>query len=163
MARINCDGNTKVTWVPAIADIAAPTSAELTATGVVDLENWITPDGANVANATEATVDASVLASTSEYESPGRYKLATDLKMQRDDQTAGDKAWTTMVRGTAGFLVVRIDKPVETAYAATDKVRVYAVTVGKRTMDKPAKNLLQTFTVHLYHSGADNDSAVVAA
>lgn len=164
MARILCDGNTKVTFVPAIADISAPKAAtELSAASAVDLQDYITPDGANVAAPTEAVIDASVLSSTADFEAPGRYKLATDLTMQRDDTVTSDKGWTTMVRGTKGFLVVRRNKPAGTAYAVGDVLEVYTVTVGKRTMLKPAKNMLATFSVHLYHSGADNDNAVAVA
>ena len=42
-------------------------------------------------------------------------------------------------------------------------VEVYSVTIGKRQNQKPAKNALVTFTVHLYASGPDTDSAIVAA
>lgn len=163
MARILCDGNTKVTWVPAIADITAPkASTELAAAGSVDLQDYITPDGVNLGNS-EATVDASVLSSTAEYELPGRYKITLDFTCQRDDTTASDKAWTTLVRSAKGFVVIRRTKPASTAYAVADTVEVYTVTVGKRQMQKPAKNALATFVVHLYASGADNDNATVAA
>jgi len=164
MARYTVDGYTKITWVPAIADITAPKAAtELAAAGAVGLEDWITPDGANIAVPTEAVVDAAVLSSTSEWEAPGRYKLASDLTMQRDDTPANDKAWLTMVRLTKGFLVVRRNKPVSAPYAAGDVVEVYTVEVGKRSQVKPTKNAMSTFQVHLYHNGPDNDNATVVA
>jgi len=162
MARLLCDGYTKVTWVPAIASIAAPKAAtELLAAGSVDLQSFITPDGVNLGNS-EATIDASVLASTAEYEKPGRYKITMDFTMQRDGTPASDTAWTTMVRNTGGFIVIRRSALESVAYAAADVVEVYTVTVGKRMMNKPAKNSLATFVVHLYASGPDNDAAVVA-
>ena len=163
MARLLCDGYTKVTWVPAIASIAAPkASTELSVAGSVDLQSYLTPDGFNLTNS-EAVIDASVLSSTAEYEQPGRYKIAIDLTMQRDGTALSDKAWTTMVRSTSGFLVVRRTALESVAYTVADVVEVYTVTVGKRMMHKPAKNSLATFSVHLYASGADNDAAIVAA
>lgn len=163
MARILCDGRTKVTWVPAIANIAAPSAGtELAAAGSVDLQGYITPDGLNLGNS-EAVIDASVLSSTAEYEQPGRYKVTMDFTCQRDDVVANDKAWTTLVRLTAGYIVIRRGPSESTAYASGDKLEVYTVTVGKRQMQKPAKNALATFTVHLYASGADNDNATAAA
>lgn len=162
MARLLCDGNTKVTFVPAIADISAPkASTELSGAGSVDLQDFITPDGLNM-GITEATIDASVLSSVAEYEEPGRYKITMDFMCQRDDTPASDLAWTTLVRGTHGFIVIRRKGAASAPYAASDEVEVYTVTVGKRQMQKPAKNSLATFDVHLYSSGADNDAAVVA-
>lgn len=163
MSRILNDGNIKVTWVPAIASIAAPSAGtELAATGSVPLEPWITPDGLNLGNS-EAVVDLSVLSSVTEYEGPGRYKQTIDLTCQRDDTTASDLAWTTLVRGAQGFIVIRIGVLAGTAYAAADRLMVYTVTVGKRLMVKPTKNTPATFIVHAYCSGADNDAAVAAA
>ena len=162
MARLLCDGYTKVTWVPAIAAIAAPKAAtELSVAGSVDLQSYLTPDGMNLANS-EATIDASVLSSTAEYEMPGRYKITMDFTLQRDGTAASDKAWTTLVRGTSGFIVIRRSALESVAYTVADVVEVYTVTVGKRMMHKPAKNSLATFGVHLYASGADNDAAIVA-
>lgn len=162
MARILSDGNTKVTFVPAIADISAPKAAtELGAAGSVDLQGLLTPDGLTT-GMSEATIDASVLSSVAEYESPGRYKLTMDFTCQRDGTPAADLAWTTLVRATAGYIVIRRNLPQATAYASAQVVEVYTVTVGKRRMNKPTKNTLATFMVHLYASGADNDAAVVA-
>lgn len=162
MARLLCDGYTKVTWVAAIADIAAPKAAtELAAVGSVDLQGYITPDGLNLGNS-EATIDASVLSSIAEFEKPGRYKITMDFTMQRDGTPASDLAWTTLVRGTNGFIVIRRSGLESVAYTVADIVEVYTVTVGKRLMQKPAKNSLATFICHLYASGPDNDAAVVA-
>ncbi len=162
MARIPCDGNTKITWCPTIASIAAPKAGtELSGASIVDLQDYITPDGVNL-GMSEGVVDASVLSSIAEYESPGRYKISLDFTCQRDDIAANDKAWTTLVRAARGFIVIRRNAAAGTAYAIGDVVEVYTMTVGKRQMQKPAKNSLATFMVHLYASGADNDAAVVA-
>lgn len=163
MARILCDGNTKVTWVPAIASISAPkASTELSAAGSVDLQDYITPDGVNL-GLSEATIDSSVLSSIAEYEAPGRYKISLDFTCQRDATAASDKAWSTLTRGTAGFIVIRRSAPAGQAYAVGDVVEVYTMTVGKRQMQKPAKNSLATFVVHLYPTGPDNDNATAVA
>jgi hypothetical protein len=163
MARILCDGNTKVTFVLAIANIAAPLAAtELGAGTAVDLQGLITPDGLNL-GMSEATIDASVLASVAEYEEPGRYKITMDFTCQRDATALSDLAWTTLVRQQRGFIVIRRGPAAGGAYAAADKVEVYTVTVGKRMMQKPTKNTLATFIVHLYASGPDNDAATCAA
>lgn len=163
MARLLCDGNTKVTWVTAIANIAAPSAGtELSAASSVDLQGFITPDGLNL-GLSESVIDSSVLSSVAEYELPGRYKITMDFVCQRDGTSASDKAWTTLTRSTAGYIVIRRNTAAGTAYAAADPLEVYTVTVGKRQNQKPAKNALVTFMVHLYASGADNDSSSAAA
>lgn len=61
MSDVINDGKTRVAWVTSIADISAPTVAELNAGD--DFTERITPDGLNIPAET-ANVDNSSLAST---------------------------------------------------------------------------------------------------
>ncbi len=163
MARIQCDGNTKVTWVPAIANINAPSAAsELNAGTAVDFQPWITPDGLNI-TLSEGMVDASVLASIADFELPGRNKIGIDFTCQRDGTPANDKAYNTAVAGTLGYIVIRRNKLEGTAYAAADVVEVYPMAFGRRLNEKPTKNGMALFKVSLYRYAKDNDNATVAA
>ncbi len=163
MARLQCDGSVKVTWVPTIANINSPSAAtELNAGTSVDFQSWITPDGLDI-NVSEDTVDASVLNSTSNFELPGRNKIGMQFTCQRDGTPANDKAYNTAIRGTQGYIVVRRNLTEATAYAAGQNVEVYPMAFGKRLNNKPTKNGMTTFQVSLYRYATDNDNATVAA
>lgn len=163
MAKIPVDGNTKVTFFPACASPAAPTVTELTATGAVDLEDHLTPDGLDEA-IDEDVKDTSVFSSTSNYEEPGRTKPNISLTYFKDDDTAGtgDAAYTTLKRNTDGFLAIRQGKPVATAYAASDILRVYTIKAGEQQPVKPAANMDEQISQKLYASGDYERDAIVA-
>lgn len=160
MARILCNGNTKVTWVTSVAVLGVMTAAE--GNGGTDLQDLITPDGINL-SITDSEVDASVLSSDSEYSFPGTFKVACSLTLQRDSVTGTDKGWTTFVRNTAGFLVIRRNTLASVTWAIADKYEIYTMTVGKRSNNPPAKNTLQTMMVALFNSGPSTDTGLIAA
>lgn len=163
MAKIPVDGNVKVDFVPAIADITAPTDTELTATGVVSLECMLTPDGLDE-SIDEDVKDTSAFCSTSNYEEPGRTKPNLQLTYFRDDDAAGtgDAAYTTLKRNLRGFLVIREGAPHTQAYAADDNLRVYTVMCGEQQPVKPAANEDVKVQQKFYASGDYARDAVVA-
>lgn len=162
------DGFTKVTFVPAspgIADIKAPTVSELTATGCIDLETRITPDGYKN-DVSSASVDTSSLASTFDTTEEGRSSFDTALTLKRGDD-APDNDWETKLPfRAAGFMVVRRDVVRTAAYAAADKVEVFPVRVGRWQPVSPAANSVQKITVPLRVTADPvtlDDPAIVAA
>ncbi|MEU6710006.1 hypothetical protein ABZ897_00890 [Nonomuraea sp. NPDC046802] len=148
--------------MPAIASISAPTVAELTAVGIVELENTLTDDGLNI-EFDEGTIAGPTLASTQDFENPGRSKANIELTGYRDNVTANDRMWTVMVRGTVGYLVVRRGLVVATAYAAGQHVEVYGVTCGERRKLAPERESQEKFSIKLFASSTYNIDATVAA
>lgn len=149
MAKMLADGNVKATFVIAIPNIAAPVAATLNAG--VDLECLITADGLSV-SVDEAVVALPALCETFDAESPGRAKYAIDLTMYRHILTVDDVAWTTMIRGLTGFLVLRYGVDVDTAYTAADKVLVFPGTSGERKPNPTTANGGVTFGSRWYVS-----------
>ncbi len=160
MADMLNDGNIKVTYVATIANIAAPTVAELT--GGVDLECLITADGLEP-SVDEEKVSISKLCETMNAEAPGRATYGLGLTMVRKDVALEDVAWTTLLRGTAGYLVFRYGVDADDAYAAADDVQVWPGKFGERRPQKPEANGATLFMSQFYVSAAPDMDAVVAA
>lgn len=159
------DGNYLVTWVPTIANMAAPTIAELTAG--IDLECQITPDGLS-REASDEMVDTSRLCSVFTTQRIGRTSFEVSLTLVRLDTSAvggatEDEAYDTLQKGTLGYLVIRDNLPATTAYAASQEVEVYYVEAGTRSKATPAANEQMTFTVPFSVMTEPQLNAVVAA
>jgi hypothetical protein len=160
MADMLNDGNIRVTYVASIANKAAPTVAELDAG--VDLECLVTSDGLNTP-VNEDTVSNPKLCDTVNAEAPGRATHQPALTFYRQDTPSEDVAWTTMTRGTAGFLVVRYGVAHDTAYAAGDEVCVYPGKAGERQLQTPEANAATKFISRWYESESPVLDAEVAA
>lgn len=157
------DGNLKASWVPTIANIAAPTVAELTAG--VSLESRLTPDGLNITFDT-SMIDNSALDSTYNTEQVGRSKVTTTLKYKAQAPGTTDTVRDTLTFRAVGYLVVRRGTDSSVAFAASQDVEVYPSQCGRPNPDVPAPNAIQTVTVQLGSTGTPrgfDDPAVVAA
>lgn len=103
------DGRALVLFVPTIVDPAAPTVAELTATGVIDLTYLLFGDGFD--HQTEVTkfeTTRYTLEQTLEQE--GAIKDSITLRYPYVG-TDSDKARIGLTRGTEGFIVERLVTP----------------------------------------------------
>jgi hypothetical protein len=159
MADMLSDGNNKVVFVPSIANTAAPTTTELNA-GTA-LECLIMGDGLDI-NTDEDTVSADKLCETIHAEQPGRSKTTIQLTCVRKDTAVEDVAWTTLLRGLTGYLVVRRGVAYTTAWATNQKAEVYPVKFGQRRMLKPEANGVEKFMSQGYNTAAPVLDAVVA-
>lgn len=159
MADMLNDGNIKVTFVPSVANAAAPTTAELAA-GTA-LECLITADGLDI-KVDEDTVSIPKLCETSNSEAPGRATYGFTLTLMRKTVTIEDVAWTTLLRGTSGFLVIRYGLAYTTAYAAAQKAQVFPGTAGERRPQKPEANGGTMFQSQWYVTSKPNLDAVIA-
>lgn len=163
IADMLLDGNLKASWVPTIVDIAAPTTAELTAG--VSLEERLTPDGLNISFDT-SMIDNSALASTYDTEQVGRSKVTTTLKYKAGAVDTTDAVRDALTFRAVGYLVVRRGVDSATAFASGDSVEVYPSQCGRPNPDVPAPNAIQTVTVQLGSTGTPrgfDDPATVAA
>ncbi|MEU4410766.1 hypothetical protein AB0F88_40200 [Streptosporangium sp. NPDC023963] len=162
MSKRLSDGNTKATFVPAIASISAPTVAELTAAGIVVCETSITADGLSI-SIEQGAVEGDTLASTQTFQGPGRTQAQIELTFFRDSSPAADRMWSVMTNQTEGYLVVRRGVAFSTPYAAGQKVAVYTVTCGEPSELAPEAETYDRAMVNLYPSGPYNREATVAA
>lgn len=159
MADSLADGRTRVAYVPSIASIAAPATAELDA-GIL-LQTVITPDGLMGFDATTAAVDTSKLASTFDTGTIGRDSFSgTGLRLVK--QTGTDTAYTTLTRSTTGYIVVRRDVDETTAWASDQDVEVYPIICGRRKNLPPEKNSVRKYEVPMMITDDPNIDATVA-
>jgi len=160
MTDVIADGRTRVTWVPTIADIAAPTITELEAGE--DLQHVITADGLIGFEASTAEVDNTSLASTFDTRKPGRASFSgTMLRLKKQDGT--DTVYDTLVRGTTGHIVIRRSIPEGTAWAADQDVEVYPVECGEVRKLPPEANSTERYEVPTMITAEPELRAAVAA
>jgi hypothetical protein len=138
------DGMIKVALVSTLTNPAAPTTTQVSAG--TQLDGRLTPDGLSISVET-ASVDSSKLNSTANSETIGRDSYTVSVKYVRGDQTEAVAVQTALVRGAAGYLVVRRDKLATVAWTAADKVEVYPVICKRPNPDAPSPNTLQAVTV----------------
>lgn len=157
------DGNYLVSFVDTVADISAPTVAELTAG--LELECQLTPDGLG-REASDETVDTSRLCSVFTTMKQGRTSFEVSMTLVRlDEQVSGvvDTAYATLVKRKLGYFVVRDNLPATVAWAAGQDVEVYPVECGTRSKANPAANEQQTFTIPMTTYADPDLYSVVAA
>lgn len=142
MPDIVADGRTRVYWVTTIASQAAPTVAELNAG--IDLTSTLTSDGLSGFQPDTADVDTSSLASTFTSNVNGRASFSnTKLRLKR--QSGTDTIFTTLVRDTAGFVVIRRSVTQATAWASTQPCEVYPALVGEVARMDPEPNTVERY------------------
>lgn len=162
MADIIVDGRTRVAFVPTIANIAAPTVAELNA-GTL-LQSTLVPTGLEGFENTTADVDNTSLASTFDTKLPGRQSFSgTGLVLKKQDGT--DTVFNLLsVPNTNGFIVIRDALPESTAWAAAQPVETHPVrTASHSMMGRGEANSVLRYRVPTPITGAPNLKAVVAA
>ena len=140
---VTSNGTVQVHWVPTLADPNAPTTAEISGTGSLDISCYLTADGLSL-SADEATSTSRRLCSKQEYTLGGTitWSIAA-LRYVWDPQglyTDTHDAYEALVPGTSGYLVVRWGKDAEEPLAAGDVVDVFAVTLGEQVPQTPEAN-----------------------
>jgi len=160
VADIFADGMTRVAYVATIANQNAPTTTELNA-GIL-LQSLLTPDGLIGFEASTADVDNSALDSTFDTVGIGRDSYSgTALRLKK--QTVGaDTAYSTLTRGTVGFIAIRRDIASTTAWASTQSLEIYPITCGRRKRLAPTKNTVTQYEVPVKIYIAPSPDAVVA-
>ena len=145
---IPADGNKLVLVVPAIADVDAPTIAELTAASVVDISCYLTGDGWSPSKE-QASIADERLCSTETFERPGR--KTRGLEVTYIDNTNSpyeaefNKAVDTLVEGTDHYIVTRRGLPYEQPLAAGQIVEIWPVTAGEqREVPEEANSVTRT-------------------
>lgn len=159
MADIVADAKTRVAYVPAIANIAAPTTTELNA-GTL-LHYMITAAGLTGLQPSTNTIPTTSLGSRSNTSRNGRVTFEQfNLEIKKQDGT--DTVYNLLVRGLTGFLAVRNSIDVDTAWASTQKLRVYPIEVGEAGWVDPEPDSLERYMVPMTVTVDPNQRAAVA-
>lgn len=159
MSRVIPNEQSYLGFLPAVASVAAPTVAEITAG--TDLTSFLISLNASSQGNTVPTPNISTLFETS---IPGTVQASLTADFYRDDDVSGDTAWTTLPRATEGFFVIqRFGATPGTDPGSGDKVEVWPVMVVSRTMSNMANNTAMTFTVTCSVPDVPNENATVAA
>ncbi len=135
MARMLAQGTTRLTWLPTIAlSTLVPTTAELNGgSALTSLGDYTAMDDFQLGAVDDDVNDEPYITSAVPAPAPSRSNYVAGITVYRGQSAAnsGEKAWTLhSIRGTTGFLVIRIGTPGTTAWAVADVVSVYSVTSG---------------------------------
>lgn len=159
---IPADGSLKVVWVPTIADVENPTQAELTAGSVVDLSCYLTADGFTPGT-DEQTITDDRLCSRQTFEQPGRFTDTLEITYVHNPDSAGNNvAYTTLPRGTTGYVVARWGVDFEDALATGDIVDVYPAKAGVQRKAPPEANSVLKTMQKIFVTGAVQRDVTVA-
>lgn len=142
MADIVADGKTRVYWVTTISNQNAPTTSELNAG--TDLTSTLTADGLTGFQPETAAVDTSSLASTFTSNVNGRTSFSS-TKLRLKKQSGTDTIFTTLVRDTDGFLVIRRSVTQSTSWASSQAVEVYPALIGEVARMDPEPNTVERY------------------
>jgi hypothetical protein len=153
------DGNTRVAFVSAIANIASPTTTELNA-GIL-LQDTMTADGLVGFEATSASVDTSPLSAVFDTAVPGRDNFSgTLLRLKR--QSGTDTIFNTLVKNTVGYIVIRRGVTATTAWTSGQAVEVYPITCGREKRLQPVANSVEKYEIPTFISSQPNLRATIA-
>lgn len=156
MGKFIPNQNTWVGFIPTLTGTTtAPKVADITA--AVDVTALVT--GLN-ASTTGQTVPTPTFDSLFEKSIPGTAQGSVSIDGYRDDVSASDLLWSTLPRGTSGFLLVSRfgGKPV-----VGSKIEVWPIRVTSRSHQNMASNTAVMFTVTCATPDvAQEDVAVVA-
>ncbi|MFE5514456.1 hypothetical protein ACFQ9J_28375 [Streptomyces sp. NPDC056529] len=159
MADLISDGKTRVVWLSTVANLNAPTVAELNAGA--DYTKRITPDGLKL-DPTTADVDTSSLASKFDTGTVGRVSFDTEITFKRGDNPTDDAPFTTLKYGVSGFLFVRRGLDFTAAWAAGQKVEGYPITCAEPANMSPTANEVMKFVSKMKVTDTPATSATVA-
>lgn len=161
-------GKESVIFVPVIASIAAPTVAELTAAGAVNISCFLL---GFQPNSEQGSTEDRRLCSEQVFETPGDVKVTIDnLQYIYYPQAAAaapeNRAYEVMKKDVAGYLVDRRGLNARTAaVAAAQKVDVYQVRLGEQfrtAVDPGAEGQKFQITQKAFVTGPYQYDAVVA-
>ncbi|WP_166535110.1 hypothetical protein [Blastococcus xanthinilyticus] len=159
------DAKRKLAFVPALLVPSAPTVAEVTATGALDISCLVKANNFALGAAGEDTVNDPALCARGNDSAPGRVNYTASMEFFRWTTTVEDKAWTTFTEsGIGGFLVQRIGQDFEEPFAVGDEVQVYEVLTGTPRLLTPDGGRYEGFALNFYvQSGGTDERAVIAA
>ncbi len=159
------DGNVRVTWTPTMSDPAAPSVATLNGVTAVDLSCYLTADGLTT-GADEQSVTDDRLCTVQSFEKPGRFSHTMQLSYVYQPQLPAaqdNKAQTTLVHLTTGFITIGWGLAYTTAYIAGQIVDVYPVQAGKQIKQPPEANAVLKIMQKVFVTGVVRENVLTVA
>lgn len=158
MARIIPNQRTWVGFATTVANIQAPTAAEVAA--AVELTPLLISLNASTRGNTVPTPSFDSLFETS---IAGTVQSSFDADFYRDD--TNDTAWDTLPRAETGYFIISRfgGSGTDRLPIATDEVEVWPVVVVSRTMANMASGSVLTFTASCSVPEVPAEAATVAA
>ena len=142
--------NRKLAWVPTIANINAPTVAELTAG--IDITCLVTAADYQFGITGNEDIKDAALCDDIEAGVPGRATVEASMNSFRLKTTVDDKGWTTFTaKGLTGYLVERIgqiaegERQEESAWKAADEVQVLKSITNDPQVQSPSNAGFEKF------------------
>lgn len=165
MPKMLSDARRKLAFVPALINPSAPLLTEVNAAGALDISCLVKANNFALGAAGEDTVSDPALCARGNDSAPGKVNYTAAMEFFRWTTTLEDKAWTTFTQsGISGFLVQRIGKDFEDAFAVGDEVQVYEVLTGTPRLLTPEGGRYEGFALNFYVQSAGTDErAVIAA
>jgi hypothetical protein len=162
MADVIIDGYVRVSYVPTIATLAAPTTTELNA-GTV-LTTFLIPSGMEGFDPNQDSIDNTSMASTFGTVLPGRIGMGVGgLVFKKQDGT--DTIYNLLAPGTTGFIVIRANGVLtSTAWASSQgPLAIYPGKTGEAfRVGVGEANALERLRVPWFISSTPSFRAVVA-
>jgi hypothetical protein len=159
MPDIIGDGKERWDWVPSIANIAAPTTAELNAG--IRLSQWMTKDGATGWQPETADAPTSSIESTFDTNVNGRRSF-NGPRLRFKKQSGSDSAYTTLLPDVTGYVTRRKSLAAATAFASTQPLQVFPVMCGEAAWLDQEDNMPERFDVPMKVTAQPNLRAAVA-
>lgn len=164
------DAARRLVFVTDLADYHAPTVAELTGVGVVELSCAVTAADFSLGSTGDDDISDPALCASSNSTVPGRSNYEAAMNFFRWTEDAEDIAWKTFTKkGLHGYIVQRIgqieegEKAHEVAFKAGDEVQVYEVISGTPQIMSPADAGFEKFRmVFSVQDKVDERAKVVA-
>src|SRR5688500_4314753 len=157
MTKYANDGMLRVDIVTTIANIAAPTAAELNAgthiTSLLSKDGLTTPADQN-------NVDFGTPAETFNAQGVGTWGGAIEMTGLREN--VADALWNIVTYGLERYVVVRRGVPTASVYAASQKVEVYPVQFHHPVPDQIGGDEASKFTISAPVTREPNLKATVA-
>lgn len=164
------DANRRLIFVPTLANYHAPTLAETTGVGVIELSCNVTAANYGLGATGDDAINDPASCASSNSTVPGRtnYEAAFDFFRWKD--AADDKPWTTFTKKNIhGYLIERIgqieddEKAHEVPFAAGDEVRVFEVLTGTPQTLSPSGAGFEKFKINFSVQDNVDERAVLAA
>jgi hypothetical protein len=159
-AAVAADGNIRVAWCTTLTT-TAPTAAQCTAG--TDLSYYLTPDGLTPSLDQQQITDER-LADVQTFEAPGRYtRSLNELKYVINPASAPDNAAAVaLTNGAVGYLVVRFGVAAGTAFAASQKIDIWPLTIGITTKQPPEANSVLKAVTKVFVTNTVIDDATLS-
>lgn len=159
MADIIGDGKERWDWVPAIANINAPTTTELNAG--IRISQWMTKDGATGFAPETGDAPTSGIESTFDTNVNGR-RTFSGPRLRFKKQTGTDTAYITLTPDATGYLVRRKSLAAATAYASAQPVQVFPAMAGEAAWLDVEDNMPERYDIPIKITATPSLRAAVA-